>query len=680
VTAAPDGTWWVGVSCSGVFRSAADGTFAPVSGPDGQRLLCVQAVLAGHDGTMWVGEQGLLALRPGGWRRFGPEAGLVDERVEVLFEDRAGALWVGTPSGLQRFDGERFGKPVPGLVDDGVEAIAEAPDGTLWVGTRSGLSELAAAGPRHFTAEGGLPAGPVRALHFDERGVLWVGTYGGGLGRVAGGRVTRYGRAQGLEDDVVSVILEDGRGGLWTCGNHGISRFSRDELDRLAAGSVAILAPHNYGVGDGMRNRECNGGSQPAGWSDRQGRLAFPTIEGVVMADPASERRNTVPPAVVVERVVAAGEELPVLSPVRLRAGVRKVEIHYAGLSFAAPERVRHRYRLEGFDSGWVDAGSRRTAFYTNVPPGDYRFRVEAANEDGFWSRDGGVVQLVFPPRFYQTRWFASLWLLIGACALWGGYDLRVRRLRAREATLAALVVERTRQLVAKQEELGQLNDNLAAMVAEQTRELRQTRDVALLTLARLAELRDGTTGQHIERIGAYCRRIAEAASRGPYGPLDPEWIALLERSSRLHDIGKIAVPDSILRKPGPLEATEWVVMRRHAEMGGDTLRSVLAGQGPVDFLELAVEIAYHHHERWDGSGYPRGLAGADIPLSARIVAVADAYDAITSERHYKQALSHEEAVQRIVAERGTHFDPVLVEAFLAVADDLRHLQRRHAA
>jgi putative two-component system response regulator len=223
---------------------------------------------------------------------------------------------------------------------------------------------------------------------------------------------------------------------------------------------------------------------------------------------------------------------------------------------------------------------------------------------------------------------------------------------------------------------------NLERMVAEQTAEIRRTRDIALLTLARLAESRDHGTGEHLERMAAYSRRLGEELASGRYPVRIPaESVEMLYKSSPLHDIGKVGIPDAILLKTGPLDAAERAIMRTHPQIGGDTLRSVAEElEGPSfrgSFLGMGIDIAYAHHERWDGSGYPRGLAGGDIPLAARIVAVADAYDAITSHRPYKVAHDHLEAVRRIAADRGRHFDPVLVDAFLACHFELDAIRRR---
>jgi putative two-component system response regulator len=207
--------------------------------------------------------------------------------------------------------------------------------------------------------------------------------------------------------------------------------------------------------------------------------------------------------------------------------------------------------------------------------------------------------------------------------------------------------------------------EHLERKVLEKTEEIRRTRDLALMTLAKLAESRDSETGFHLERMAEYSRILAGALRSGPYQDVvDEEFISWLFKSSPLHDIGKVGIPDAILRKPGPLTDEEREVMRRHTTIGGDTLHSVLEQFSGTSFLNMAMEICYSHHERWDGKGYPNGVQGLNIPLAARIVALADAYDAITSRRPYKKALDHAEAVRRINIDVGKHFDPVLVDAF----------------
>ncbi len=209
--------------------------------------------------------------------------------------------------------------------------------------------------------------------------------------------------------------------------------------------------------------------------------------------------------------------------------------------------------------------------------------------------------------------------------------------------------------------------EHLETMVEVRTEEVRSTRDIALLTLAKLAESRDTNTGIHLERMAEYSRILAEGLrDAGAYSDqVDKEFVEWLYKSSPLHDIGKVGISDAILCKPGPLNEEELTIMRTHTTIGGDTLRNVLDQYRGQTFLTMAMEIAYSHHERWAGGGYPLGLSGTDIPLAARIVTLADAYDAITSRRPYKEPFSHEEAVRRIKVDRGLHFDPVLVDVFL---------------
>jgi len=260
-------------------------------------------------------------------------------------------------------------------------------------------------------------------------------------------------------------------------------------------------------------------------------------------------------------------------------------------------------------------------------------------------------------------------------CLRAGAYDYLAKPFELEDLHNTATRALERRRLIRQNRDY---QHHLEVMVKEQTEEIRYTRDMALLTLAKLAESRDTETGLHLERMAEYSRLLAESMRGGPYRKLvDSEFIEWVFKSSPLHDIGKVGIPDAILRKPGPLTPEETAVMRAHTTIGGDTLRSVLDKCSGSSFLTMAMEIAYSHHERWDGAGYPHGLTSSDIPIAARIVALADAYDAITSRRPYKEAELHSEAVRRISIDRGKHFDPTLVDAFLACHSDFEVVQRR---
>jgi putative two-component system response regulator len=193
--------------------------------------------------------------------------------------------------------------------------------------------------------------------------------------------------------------------------------------------------------------------------------------------------------------------------------------------------------------------------------------------------------------------------------------------------------------------------------------------------LAKLADHRDSDTGRHLDRICAYSRLLAEAI-RDQRPEIDDQWIERLTLASSMHDIGKVGVPDRILLKPGTLTHEEFDVMKRHPLIGADTLIAIRERMGDDELLRMSIEVALSHHERWDGSGYPFGLAGEQIPLSGRIVALADVYDALTSKRVYKEAFPHARAVAIIRSESGKQFDPMLVEAFERVSDGFDGIRR----
>jgi PAS domain S-box-containing protein len=211
----------------------------------------------------------------------------------------------------------------------------------------------------------------------------------------------------------------------------------------------------------------------------------------------------------------------------------------------------------------------------------------------------------------------------------------------------------------------------------ESYRKLHNARSATILGLAKLAEYRDEGTGTHLERIREYAKMIAEELAMNPqYGRhITPQYIDDIYQSSILHDIGKVGIPDAILLKPGKLTDQEFDVIKRHTELGGDAIKAIESQIEGRSFLYLGKEIAYHHHEKWDGSGYPGGLRGEDIPLSARIVALADVYDALTTKRFYKPAFTHEKSKEIIIKLKASHFDPRVVDVFLHLEDEFNQIR-----
>ena len=237
-----------------------------------------------------------------------------------------------------------------------------------------------------FTGKDGLSNNIVTAIREDEDGSLWVGTNGGGLNRFRDLRFTSIEMKNGLYDDKIFQILEDRVHNLWMSSNRGIFSVSAQQLKDFTDGKIKSIKSVSYGTSDGMKSRECNGSFQPAGWQARDGRLWFPTMKGAVVIDPSNSKGATLPPQVRVEEVVIGKQYVAPGEVIRVPPGGGSLEFHYTGISLVAPKRVHFKYKLEGFDQEWVDAGSRRAAFYTNIRPGQYRFRVKASVDDEVWN------------------------------------------------------------------------------------------------------------------------------------------------------------------------------------------------------------------------------------------------------------------------------------------------------
>lgn len=356
----------------------------------------MRTVYEDRDGNLWIGtRKGLDRLRDGQFAHYDVRSGLSNDNIKAIYQDRAGDLWIGTRGGgLNRFRGGQIThlKTTDGLSSDRIWMITEDREGNLWVATESGLNRLRDGRITTYTTRQGLSNNYVREISEAPDGSIWIATRGGGLSRLHGDKVTAWTTTDGISHNYLVTLHADPDGSLWIGTEDGLNHFA-------------------------------------------------------AAADPNNIKRNRLPPPVVIETVLADQRALDASSGVEVAPGNEKLEFHYTALSFAVPERVRFKFKLEGFDKDWVEAGDRRVAYYTSLGPGHYRFRVIAANNDGVWNETGAALDLYLRPRFYQTKWFYALCAVALALAGVGLYRRRVSNLVRRNQLLGAKVAERTADL-----------------------------------------------------------------------------------------------------------------------------------------------------------------------------------------------------------------------------------------
>jgi len=379
-------------------------------------------VLVDQEQRVWAGtrDEGLFKLQD---NRFQPAPGaaILGPTIFALFESRVGQLWAGTQNGLANFDGQMW-KPFTtrdGLSDNSVRAIAEDPTGNLWIGTESRGLNLLKDGKftTYRQGENGLAGDDISCLYAEKDGVLWVGTGGHGLARFEKGKWARYSTTNGLASDSISYITGDDEGYLWIGSNEGLMRVPKQSLNDLADGATNVISCRTYSKADGLPARECSAGSQPATCRTPDGRLWFPTIKGLASVDPAQLKTNLQPPQVMIESVCVDNREqitnrLVSSWPqtITIPPDGEQLDIDYTALNFSAPELVRFKYILEGHETTWTDAKADRVAHYPKLPPGHYRFRVQACNEDNAWSSpDAAVLAVTVQPQFWQTNGFRTV-------------------------------------------------------------------------------------------------------------------------------------------------------------------------------------------------------------------------------------------------------------------------------
>ena len=500
----PENVLWVGTSGRGLYR-ILEGTPAQMSRDHPQ--MHVRALAVTRDGSVWGGRGETLCQ----WkdsqlaRCFENEPWLRGDAVECLCETAAG-LWIGTRNGrLVRWTGEGFAVFTNGLPASRITTMAAERDGTLWVGFHgAGLGRIQDGACRVYDKANGLLSATVRALLVGKGGTLWIGTEGGGLSRLKEGRVYTFSAGQGIRQKTIVQLLTDDQGLLWLGTYRGIYRVAVGELEAVAAGKRAQVHPLVLDRSDGMQSAQCIGASGAA-LRTRSGQLWFCTDRGIAIIDPQRPLEEVVSPRVHLEQLRVDDRPWPTgmagngLSPMQIPPGNQQIEFRYTGLNLGCPERVRFRYRLEGLDPDWVDAGERRRANYSYIPPGKYRFRVTARNGHGLWATDEASLALTIEPQVWQTWWFRTG--LAGALA--AGLVVSVRyvsfRRLQRQLRLAEqqAALQRERARIAKD-----IHDDLGANLTQ----------IALLgELAQRDEGRQDKVAQRLGTISTTARQAIKA-------------------------------------------------------------------------------------------------------------------------------------------------------------------------
>ena len=516
-----EGNIWVGTYRGGLNR-LKKGKFLNISRPEGISNEVINVTYEDGD-KVWIGsDNGLTCLSEGKLETFNIGRRTAGNRIRDIYRDSKSRLWLCTYRGLVQFeDGQivRRYTTADGLSSNNTRRIVEDQEGALWVGTAFGLNRLKDGKIEIFNRESGLGDLFVMSLFVDNSGKLWVGTDGGGVYYLEQERFKRALSTDAINDIIFNIFQDydgsywfssnrgviylldtleftinkqhglisnnifqtmlDDKGQLWFTSDRGLMRTTLSEVRNLVKGQQTVLKETRiFDRADGMRSAQVTAASKSA--TTRNGKLFIATLNGITIVDSRQVPINEVLPKTALTEIYRDDLRIPIDETITLEAGVRRLEFHYTGLSFYAPEKVKFKYRLENFDEDWVIAGDRRTAYYTNLPPGDYVFKVQAANNDGIWNTKPAYVRINQQAYFYQTTWFYVLLALalVGFGAFL--YYLRALEIKRRNVVLQQVVAERTldirnqnKAITTQREELQQLNlvkDKLLSVISHDLR------------------------------------------------------------------------------------------------------------------------------------------------------------------------------------------------------------------
>lgn len=556
------------------------------------------------------------------------DTGLTGNRTRVALLHSNGDLYVATTNGLNiihkaRANGEiKQITKADGVSNDFIMALYEDKDGSVWCGTDGG--GVFVVNPNSFkvekilNSENGLIGNVVFKIENVVSDEIWIST-GSGLTRIKDGKIYSYNSENGLGTSGVFQAVSDYLQNIWFTKNRGISSAKMKNFEKVERGEKGDIDMRSYGRSDGL----ITGGITSTSKSirDSKGKLLFTLIDGVAVYDPVRTSSSSKEPIVQIKEISVDNEKVDFSSgKIVIPPSGKRLSFKFTGLCFTSSEQVTFSYRLEGFDSEFTEWESNRTVSYTNLPYGTYKFSVFAQTREEVKSEMSRTITIVKKPYLYEMNWFWIFIALVFASLVFAVLRHRFNSIRREKENAKRFMTE------------------------------------VITALAGTIDAKDSYTKGHSSRVAEYARMIAEKA--GKIG----EELNLVYYTSLLHDIGKIGIPDNIINKPSKLTDEEYSVIKTHPVIGSEILKSIKS------FSEISIGAKWHH-ERYDGKGYPDGLKGDEIPEIARIIGVADAYDAMSSHRSYRHALPQAVCREQIEGGIGTQFDPKFAKIMLEIID-----------
>lgn len=552
------------------------------------------------------------------------ESGIAGNRVRVVEELSNGDLYIGTTTGLSIVDGKTGAvkniTKLDELDNDYIMCLFENSDGSVWVGTDGGgifvLKDKEIV--QTITKDSGLAGNVVfKILGFNDN-EIWICS-GSGANLFKDGKIFTLDSSKGFNGDGIFQLIPDISGRIWGTSNRGIFYVKQHDIDDLIAGNKSNVTLKYFGRLDGISSGGIT--STSLSMKDDIGRIWFTLIDGFTIFDPVRNSSKNSAPEVRIEDIIVDGEKCPIVDgKITLSAAAKRLIINYTGISFISSEQIMFKTKLEGFEEAYSDWSNIRVASYTNLAPGQYTFSVMAESGDEVECKEAASITIVKEAYIWQKPGFIVFVILIVGSIICLFVSLKLYSLKKEQQRTEKLFVEVIQAFVGT------------------------------------IDAKDKYTNGHSFRVAKYSKMLAAA-----YGLSDEEQKEIYY-SAMLHDIGKIGIPDSIINKPGKLTSEEYDIIKTHPVIGSQILSSISS------MKDIAVGVR-GHHERYDGNGYPDQLKGNNIPLIARIISVADAYDAMTSNRSYRSYMSQMDARSEILKNKGIQFDPEIADKMLEIID-----------